>query len=104
MKVNIKAFWNGSILSDMTLTKSEFKEVRKQLSKDFFEHVDNTAESIEYLDQKENELFLEYSKHGKYEISSRDMALHMLMINSLVKRGLRPNDDKYGLMIMQGIN
>lgn len=102
MKVNIKAFWKGSVLADITYTKSEFKKAKEQLDKDFFEHCDNSAEAIEYLDSCEQELFIQYSKRGKYEISSRDMAIHMLMINSLVKRGLRPNDDNYGLMIMKG--
>lgn len=101
MKYNIKSFWKGSVMSDLTLNSIEYSKIRKQLDLDFFPGVDNSQELIDYLDYKEGELFKEYQSKGKYELTSREMAIHTLGINALVKKGLVPNDDNYGLVIMK---
>lgn len=100
MKINIKAFWNGSVLSDMDFNEKQWIKIQKQ-SSDLFKTTTNWEEVIEHLDAYESDLYLEYKKNGKYEISQTDMALNLLSINEIVKKGLRPNDDKYGLLIMK---
>lgn len=101
MKINIKAFWNGSVLSDMNLNENEWGKIQKQLNEDFFKNETNWDEMIEHLDKYESDIDLEYKKNGKYEINSMDNAINLLCINEIVKRGIRPNDDKYGLLIMK---
>lgn len=101
MKYNIKSFWKGSVMSDMTLNTTEYSKLKKQLELDFFAGGDNSQELIEYLDYKEGELCKEYQLKGKYELELREMALHLVGINALIKKGLVPNDDNYGLVIMK---
>jgi len=99
-KVNVKAFWNGSVMADLTFTQSQFNQVKKQFKQDFFKGCDNVDEFIDVMNNNEAYYHHLYQKNGYYEISQREMVTNMLGINSVVKRGLRPNDDKYGLLFM----
>ncbi len=104
---NVKAFWNGTIMSDLNFKPDMWLNIQEELNKDFFGMLTNEIHLrthiqivIDMLDNNEKIFFDEYSKTGTYSISNRDMVQNMLLINELVKRGIRPNNDSYGLMIM----
>jgi hypothetical protein len=99
-KINVKCFWKGSVMFDMTMTKKEYNNLVVQLQKDFFRDAEDTIENaIEVLNWNEASYYEEYQKNGKYFIDDNDMVIYLLMINSLIKRGLAKNDDKTGLLI-----
>jgi hypothetical protein len=103
---NVKSFWNGTIMSDLNFKPDMWRNIQKELQKDFFsmfsgDELDSHIQIvIDMLDHNEKIFFNQYSKNGTYSISNRDMVQNMLLINELVKRGIRPNDNNYGLMIM----
>ena len=88
---------------DDKATKAAKKAV-KQLEKDFFTGCDNLEEFIETLDNNEEFYANEYRKKGSYNITRREMVIHMLGINTIVRRGIKPNDNNYGLVIMKMSN
>jgi hypothetical protein len=100
-KVNIKSFWNGSVVSDLTFTIEQYKLVQKQLAMDFFQGCDNIDEFIEVMDHNEQCFAQEYALKGSYEISEKEMVTYMLGINSIIKRGIRPNDNNFGLVTLK---
>jgi len=100
-KINIKAFWKGTIVADLTFTEKQYEVVQKQLKQDFFSGCDNIDEFIEIMNHNEKCFAYEYSKKGFYEIGDlRTQTLYMLGVNSIVRKGLRPNDNNYGLVRM----
>jgi uncharacterized membrane-anchored protein YhcB (DUF1043 family) len=106
MKYNIKAFWNGSIMFDANISADKFKNIQAELEDDFFKRhriEQHIQESVELLNDIEADYARQYAAKGTYEFDIQDAAKHMLMINSLVKRGIVKDDDKYGLMIMKSI-
>ncbi len=101
-KVNIKTFWNGTVVSDLEFTAKQYKLVQKQLSMDFFKGADNINEFIEVMDHNEEVFAQDYSKKGSYDVGDKSTQIvTMLGINTIVKKGIRPNDDKYGIIIMK---
>jgi hypothetical protein len=103
-KVNIKSFWNGTIMSDLTFTIEQYnKIVQEELTKDFFKGCDNIIdEFIEVMNHKEECFAQEYAQKSHYEVGDmKTQMIHMLGINSIVKRGIRPNDDKFGVITLK---
>jgi hypothetical protein len=101
-KVNIKSFWNGTIMSDLTFTIEQYKLVQKQLAMDFFQGCDNIDEFIEIMNHNEQCFTQEYAQKSYYEVGDNaTQIIHMLGINSVVKRGIRPNDDKFGVITLK---
>jgi hypothetical protein len=102
-KVNIKSFWNGTIMSDLTFTIEQYnKIVQKQLASDYFLGCDNINEFIEIMDHNEKCFAQEYAEKSYYEVGDNaTQIIHMLGINSIVKRGIRPNDDKFGVITLK---
>jgi hypothetical protein len=99
-KVNVKCFWKGSVMFDRTMGINEYAAFLKQLSKDFFKGCEDTIpSSIEFLNQTEAEYFSKYQSTGKYELDGRESAISLLIINSLIKRGIAKNDDMTGLLM-----
>jgi hypothetical protein len=99
-KVNIKSFWNGTIMSDLTLTLAQYKSLQNQLQKDFFAGCDNVDEFIDVMNHNEKCFEYEYNLKGYYEVGdTKTQTVYMLGINSIVRKGIKPNNDKFGLVI-----
>ena len=98
--LNVKCFWNGSVMYDMTMNKKQYANLVIQLQKDFFKGCEETIDqAIDVLNNNEACYFQEYQRTGRYFIEPKDMVTYLLIINSLIKRGLAKNDDKTGLLI-----
>jgi hypothetical protein len=98
------AFWKGSIMTDLTLPATRTDGVLKALAEDFFacyskeEFDGEIANIINYLDGKESDYHRTYQATGNYCLGNVDKQIQdMLLINELVKRGIRPNDNFYGI-------
>lgn len=101
------AFWKGSIMTDLTLPTILADEVCKTLAEDFFacyskeEFDGEIANIIAYLDDKEADYDRTYKATGSYYLGNTEKQVtDMLLINELVKRGIRPNDNLYGIVTM----
>lgn len=98
--LNVKCFWNGSIMYDMTINKKQYAKLVVELQKDFFKNAEDTIENaIDVLNHNEACYNDQYQKTGSYFIEPREMSVYLLIINSLIKRGLAQNDDKTGLLV-----
>ena len=98
--LNVKCFWNGSVMFDRTMGKKEYANLVIQLQKDFFKGCEDTIDhAIDVLNHNEACYFEEYERTGRYFIEPKDMVTYLLIINSLIKRGLAQNDNKTGLLI-----
>jgi hypothetical protein len=85
---------------DMTMNKKQYANLVIQLQKDFFKGCEETIDqAIDVLNNNEACYFQEYQRTGRYFIEPKDMVTYLLIINSLIKRGLAKNDDKTGLLI-----
>ena len=99
-KINVKCFWKGSVMFDRTMNLNQYAQFLKQLSKDFFKDCEDTIpSSIDFLNQKESEYFTEYQSTGKYNVEGREAVMSLLIINSLIKRGIAKNDNMTGLLM-----
>lgn len=100
--VNIKTFWNGTVISDLNIEDEQFnnqtlprlKEVRDDET-----FRENQQKLIDYYNNLELKYKSEYEKKGEYEISNKEMYLNMLIINDMVNEGIIENDNNFGLLI-----
>ena len=106
--INIKAFWKGTIMADINFKPSLFSKIESQLKYNFFagytdkELPYEIQKAVNYLDHNESMYALEASLKGHYTApGQRQQIIDMCLINELVKRGIRNNDDNFGLMIMK---
>jgi hypothetical protein len=103
---NFKAYWNGTVMADYTLPTYMADEFHNYLRQDFFacytpdEFDEQVDLAIRHLDNREIMYYNKYKNSESYTLNVKDMTMDMLLINEIVKRGIRPNDDKYGMLIM----
>lgn len=95
------AFWNGTPLFCRELNSKQEKEMKEYLKEDFFLcDEERIYDAVLYLNDYEEALFQKvgFNKLKPEDFDFSTSVKHLLMINSLVKRGLVKNDDKNGLL------
>lgn len=100
MKYDVKIFWKGTIMFHKTMNQKQYNGLGKQLAKDFFKGCeDRIDETIDWLNHTEHCYFLQQRDKGSYFLDDKYAVPSLLIINSLIKRGLAKNDDMTGFLI-----
>ena len=101
-KVKIYAFWKGTVMCELTFNSREYLSIKTLLKKDYFAGYESDIYSyMEGLDRMERTFYEESKKNGHYEIIKEDMLHLMFAINSIVKKGLRPNNNDFGVLLIK---
>lgn len=105
MTTTLLAFWNGTPLFQQELNSEQEKGIKTILNEDFFEDDESRIPlAIQYLNEFEEELFQKIKSRSlkNEDLDFKTSVQHLLMINSLVNRGVVYSDDKTGLVWMKG--
>lgn len=99
-KFKVMAFWNGTVMTELTIPFSAHKETMKILESGFIADGEE-RDAIEHLTLLEESFFHSMKRLGYYNMGDeKTQVIRMILINDLVRKGFVKNDNNHGIVTM----